>query len=656
MTRGGAAREARRSRPTPRSISRSAATSAAAARTRASAPRSRRPPARASEHERSGVVPRRSFLAGLGLAAGGLALGLVRCARAHEPTRAARAAEPGAGFTPNVFVHVAPDGLVTIVCHRSEMGQGVRSSLPVLIADELGADMARVKIVAGRRRQGLRRPEHRRLEQRPQAATRSMRRRRRRRRAMMLVAAAAKRWQRAAGELRGARSRGRPRADEADARLRRAGRRRRQAAGAQAGRRRRSGRRRELRTPRQRAAAPRRARTSSPGARIYRRRRASCPGMLIAVIARPPVVGGKVARFDATRALAVPGVKQRGRAARAEGAVRRSSRCGGVAVRRRQHLGGACAGARRSTITWDARRERALRLGRLPRGARWRRCARPGKVVRATSATSTRRWPSAAQRVEAEYHVPHLAHAPMEPPVGVARVDDGRCEVWASTQNPQAARTRSARGARHRRGARSPSTSRSSAAASAASRSPTSSSRRRSSRSAAGVAGARAVDARGRHPARLLPRGQRAAAGGRARRARQGRRRGVTARRSRRFALDVQPARRRRPTASCSRACSTCRSRSPNVRAESGDATAHVRIGWLRSVCNIFHAFAIGSFIDEIAHARRRDPRDTCSSCSGPPRIVTPAELGVAEAAQLRRSRSTSTPSTRAACATSSSA
>ena len=51
------------------------------------------------------------------------------------------------GFDPNVFVHVTADGLVTLVCHRSEMGQGVRSTLPALLADEMGADMARVKIV-----------------------------------------------------------------------------------------------------------------------------------------------------------------------------------------------------------------------------------------------------------------------------------------------------------------------------------------------------------------------------------------------------------------------------------------------------------------------------------------------------------------------------
>ena len=53
------------------------------------------------------------------------------------------------GFDPNVFVHVATDGLVTLVCARSEMGQGVRSTIPALLADELGADMARVTIKQG---------------------------------------------------------------------------------------------------------------------------------------------------------------------------------------------------------------------------------------------------------------------------------------------------------------------------------------------------------------------------------------------------------------------------------------------------------------------------------------------------------------------------
>src|SRR5262249_2774526 len=51
----------------------------------------------------------------------------------------------------------------------------------------------------------------------------------------------------------------------------------------------------------------------------------------------------------------------------------------------------------------------------------------------------------AAGVVEAEYVIPHLMHLPMEPPVAVARVVDGRCEVWAPTQHPQNARAEAAR-------------------------------------------------------------------------------------------------------------------------------------------------------------------------------------------------------------------
>ena len=46
----------------------------------------------------------------------------------------------------------------------------------------------------------------------------------------------------------------------------------------------------------------------------------------------------------------------------------------------------------------------------------------------------------------------------------------------------------------------------------------------------------------------------------------------------------------------------------PNFRAENGPAEAHVRIGWLRSVANVYHAFGVQSFIDELAHAAGKDP------------------------------------------------
>ncbi len=52
--------------------------------------------------------------------------------------------EPLAAVSPNVFVTIREDGLVTITQHRSELGQGVRTALPMILADELGADWTKV--------------------------------------------------------------------------------------------------------------------------------------------------------------------------------------------------------------------------------------------------------------------------------------------------------------------------------------------------------------------------------------------------------------------------------------------------------------------------------------------------------------------------------
>jgi isoquinoline 1-oxidoreductase beta subunit len=65
----------------------------------------------------------------------------------------------------------------------------------------------------------------------------------------------------------------------------------------------------------------------------------------------------------------------------------------------------------------------------------------------------------------------------------------------------------------------------------------------------------------------------------------------------------------------------------PNHRAENGPATGHVRIGWLRSVANIYHAFAVHSFADELAHAAGRDSLEYLLQLLGPDRIIPKAEL-----------------------------
>src|SRR4029078_7453599 len=67
----------------------------------------------------------------------------------------------------------------------------------------------------------------------------------------------------------------------------------------------------------------------------------------------------------------------------------------------------------------------------------------------------------------------------------------------------------------------------------------------------------------------------------------------------------------------------------PNLSAEICDATANTRIGWLRSVYNIFQAFSIGSFVDEIAEAKKADPRDVWLELIGPPRKMSLSDLGI---------------------------
>ncbi|HEY6547754.1 MAG TPA: molybdopterin cofactor-binding domain-containing protein, partial [Vicinamibacteria bacterium] len=85
------------------------------------------------------VVGRREFLQLTGLGAGSLILGL-------RPA-AAQAAAGAAPFRFDLFVSLDASGLLEVVAHRSEMGQGIRTALPMVVADEMDADFDRVKVV-----------------------------------------------------------------------------------------------------------------------------------------------------------------------------------------------------------------------------------------------------------------------------------------------------------------------------------------------------------------------------------------------------------------------------------------------------------------------------------------------------------------------------
>ena len=88
-------------------------------------------------------INRRKFLQGLGLSSGALVLGVQ-----FAPSLLAHSEEKVL-FSPDVFLSIDETGLVTIISHRSEMGQGVRSTLPLLVADELEADWSRVIVEQG---------------------------------------------------------------------------------------------------------------------------------------------------------------------------------------------------------------------------------------------------------------------------------------------------------------------------------------------------------------------------------------------------------------------------------------------------------------------------------------------------------------------------
>src|SRR3954449_8962193 len=91
-------------------------------------------------------VSRRSILKGLGIAGGFVLAAPVMSRQAFAYETGAGQMPHGVVVDPRVFVAVSPDGIVTIIAHRAEMGTGVRTSLPLIVAEEMEADWSRVKV------------------------------------------------------------------------------------------------------------------------------------------------------------------------------------------------------------------------------------------------------------------------------------------------------------------------------------------------------------------------------------------------------------------------------------------------------------------------------------------------------------------------------
>ena len=95
-------------------------------------------------------VDRRQFLRVSAIAGGGVLLATYIEPFANAGARLSGAAAPAADFAPNAFIRITPDGTITIIAKNPEIGQGIKTKLPMLIADELDADWSKVKIEQGK--------------------------------------------------------------------------------------------------------------------------------------------------------------------------------------------------------------------------------------------------------------------------------------------------------------------------------------------------------------------------------------------------------------------------------------------------------------------------------------------------------------------------
>ncbi|MHC8365874.1 xanthine dehydrogenase family protein molybdopterin-binding subunit [Pseudomonas sp. ZT5P21] len=336
---------------------------------------------------------------------------------------------------PKVYVSIAADGTVTVVCNRSEMGQGVRTSLTMVVADELDADWAMVKVQQAP-------GDEARFGNQDTDGSRSMRhwfepmRRCGAAARTMLEQAAAEHWKVPVSECHAQlhkvlhKPTGRELGYGALA----------AAAGALAVPARDSVR---LKEPSEFRYIGKEGTKAIDGADIVNGRAiygadVHVDGMLYATIARPAVYGGKVKSVDDSAALKVPGVIK---VIQIEGRPLPSEfqPLGGVAVVA-SNTWAALKGRDALKIEWDdgphASYDSIAYRKEIEAAS-----LKPGKVVRNTG-NIDEAMGSAASTLEASYYLPHLTQAPMEPMVAIARFQDGVCEAWAPSQAPQVTRKR----------------------------------------------------------------------------------------------------------------------------------------------------------------------------------------------------------------------
>jgi isoquinoline 1-oxidoreductase beta subunit len=328
------------------------------------------------------------------------------------------------GFQPNFWVHITPDNKVQILCHRSEMGQWARTSVPMLVAEELAVDLNQIELIQaqGDAKYGdqntdgsttIRKNwESLRLSG---AAAREM-----------LEKAAATAWNVSASEVRAEKGKilhpasGRS-LSYGELCLRAA-----TLPVPQAPR---------LRDPSAytivgKPQKPIDLKNIITGKAIYGMD-VVVPDMVYASVERCPTIYGKLVSFDASEALKFPGVIKVFEIAALPQEVNTNAGVAVVAT----NTWAAFEGRKRLKIQWD---HGSVPVDSSAKLDAWMRSAldKSGTVYRSEGNFEEAK-SRASKVLEATYSAPFLVHATMEPLVATAKVDSHSCEIWAPTQDPQ---------------------------------------------------------------------------------------------------------------------------------------------------------------------------------------------------------------------------
>ncbi len=321
-------------------------------------------------------------------------------------------ASPPPPFAPNSWIRIGSDGAVSLVVPRAEMGQGVRTSLAMLLAEELDVDLERVTVL-----QASPGPDYRRMRTGGSASVQGAFAPFRKAGAAareMLVAAAAAGWGVPLASCRtenefvvhGASGRRARYGDLVAAAAKQA------VPKAPA-----------LKEPKEfRLLGRPRRKVDGPGivtGRAVYGLDVKVPGMRVAALARPPVLGGRPLRVDESRARAVAGVSHVVRVGDAVAVVATDS---WSALKGRDAL----------VIAWDDGPN-----GAVDSESHWKRLEEaggragyPGRHEGDPPAALA----ASAKRLSAVYRFPFQAHAPVEPMNAIANVGEGSCEIWVGTQ------------------------------------------------------------------------------------------------------------------------------------------------------------------------------------------------------------------------------